>query len=112
MASTKKPIIISSGLATKREIDMSINLIKKYGSGDITLLKCTSNYPANFSDLNLNTILDMKKYKIKIGFSDHTIGSTAAIIIGLGAEVIEKHVCLKGIELTVVFTTVADLKIL
>ncbi len=97
VAKTKKPIIISSGLANKKELDMSIDILKKYGSNKIVLLKCTSNYPAKYSDLNLKTISDMKKrYGIKIGFSDHTIGSTASIsAINQGAEVIEKHICLK-----------------
>ena len=96
VAQTKKPIIISSGLATKKEMDMAINLIKKFGNSKIILLKCTSNYPASHNDLNLKTILDMKKrYKINIGFSDHTIGDVAAIsAIAQGATAIEKHVCL------------------
>ena len=97
VAQTKKPIIISSGLATLKEKDMAIELIKKHGSSKIILLKCTSTYPANHKDLNLKTISDMKKrYKINIGFSDHTIGETAAIsAISLGANAIEKHICLK-----------------
>ena len=115
VAMTKKPIIISSGLASERELDMTINLIKKYGSSKIILLKCTSNYPAKFKDLNLKTISDMKKkYAIKIGFSDHTIGSTAAIVsIGQGSEVIEKHICLKkGIGIDSKFSlTAKDLKV-
>ena len=107
VAQTKKPLIISSGLATIKELDMAINLIKKYGTSKIILLKCTSNYPARFSDLNLNTIKDMKKrYKINIGFSDHTIGNLASIAaVSIGASAIEKHVCLKkGIGLDAKFS--------
>ena len=111
VAQTKKPIIISSGLASQKEIDMAINLIKKNGSSKIILLKCTSNYPANLKDLNLNTIQDMKnRYKIKIGFSDHTIGSLAAISsICLGGTTVEKHVCLKkNIGIDSKFSLVVD----
>ena len=114
VAMTKKPIIISSGLATEKELDMTINLIKKHGSSKVILLKCTSTYPAKFGDLNLKTISNMKKkYGIKIGFSDHSIGSTASIVsIGQGSEVIEKHICLKkglGIDSKFSMTT-KDLK--
>ena len=66
-------------------------MIKKFA-----LLKCTSSYPAELKNLNLSLILDMKKrFKCEIGYSDHTIGFTAAIgSIHYGASFVEKHVCL------------------
>jgi sialic acid synthase SpsE len=95
VARTNKPIILSTGTASEQEIRNAITIIQKYHN-DITLLKCTSNYPAELHDLNLATIPDMQmRYGCKIGFSDHTKGIfAAAIATTLGAEVIEKHICL------------------
>lgn len=93
VAKTKKPVIVSTGMASINEIKESVNLLKKYGTKKITLLKCTSAYPAALSDLNLLTIKDMgKKFNCNIGYSDHSIGVSAAITaVTLGADVIEKH---------------------
>lgn len=91
---TKKPIILSTGSATLDEIEESVEFIKKQGCKDLTLLKCTSVYPAKFKDLNLNGIQTLKKkFNCRVGFSDHSqgiVGSMAAI--ALGAEVVEKHI--------------------
>ena len=97
-ASTRKPIIISSGLASVEELDDAVSIIKKYGSKHFAILKCTSSYPSTEKDLNLKTLLDIKKrYKCKVGFSDHTQDIFAAIgSIALGAEIIEKHVKLEN----------------
>lgn len=92
-ASKKKPMIISTGIATLDEIQDVINICKSVGNNDIILLKCTSQYPAPLHEANLKTIPDMKKkFETEVGFSDHTLGITAPIVaITLGAKVIEKH---------------------
>ncbi len=92
-ASKQKPIIISTGIATKKEIEDVINICHEVGNKEIILLKCTSAYPAPLESANLNTIPDMAKtFGVKVGFSDHTLGITAPIAaVALGACVIEKH---------------------
>ena len=84
------------GLASFNEINEGVKIIKKYGSGKFAILKCTSNYPANYNDLNLETINDLKKrFKCKVGFSDHTIGMVGGIAAAArGADIIEKHISL------------------
>ncbi len=96
VAKTKKPIILSIGLVSLKEVTGAINIIKKYGCGKFAILKCTSNYPASFDDLNLETINDLKKrFKCKVGFSDHTMGVVGGIAAAAkGADVIEKHISL------------------
>ncbi|RXJ86226.1 pseudaminic acid synthase [Arcobacter sp. CECT 8985] len=88
-----KPIIISTGIATLQEIQDIVDICRSVGNEDIILLKCTSAYPAALEDANLNTIPNMAEtFGVEVGFSDHTIGSTAPIIaVTLGAKVIEKH---------------------
>jgi pseudaminic acid synthase len=92
-ASKGKPIIISTGIATKNEIQDAVDICRREGNNDIVLLKCTSAYPASFEEANLLTIPDLsKKFGVYSGFSDHTLGITAPIIATtLGAKVIEKH---------------------
>ncbi|MDR3048571.1 MAG: pseudaminic acid synthase [Elusimicrobiota bacterium] len=94
VAKTKKPVIMSCAMASVNEIKEAVNTLTKNGCRDITLLKCTSAYPANPKDSNLLTIPNMiKKFpKCKIGLSDHTLGIGVSIAsIALGAQVIEKH---------------------
>lgn len=93
VASKNKPIIISTGIATKEEIKDVVNICKEEGNEDIILLKCTSAYPASLEDANLNTIKDLKdEFNVLSGFSDHTLGATAPIVAtSLGAVLIEKH---------------------
>jgi pseudaminic acid synthase len=92
-ASKGKPIIISTGIALEDEIQDVIDICKSVGNEDIILLKCTSEYPAPLNQANLKTIPILKqRYNVEVGFSDHTLGSTAPIVaIALGAKVIEKH---------------------
>lgn len=92
-ASKMKPMIISTGIATLNEIEEAISACHEEGNYDITLLKCTSEYPAKLEDANLIMIRDLKeKFNVKTGLSDHTVGSIAPIVaVSLGAEVIEKH---------------------
>jgi pseudaminic acid synthase len=88
-----KPMVISTGIAMLDEISDAVEACRKSGNNDITLLKCTSSYPAPHEEVNLLTIPDMqKKFGTKIGLSDHTIGSVASLgAVVLGAEMIEKH---------------------
>ena len=98
IAQTKKPIIISTGMANLKEIDLAYKTAKKNGAKEIILLYCVSNYPSNISDFNLNNIKILKdRYNCKIGFSDHsTDNKVVAAAIAAGAEVIEKHIALEG----------------
>jgi len=88
-----KPMIISTGMATINEIEDAVRTIEKQGNRKIIILKCTSLYPTPPEECNLNQIKTLQYAFDKIiGFSDHTIGSTAAVIATiLGAKVIEKH---------------------
>ena len=98
-ASKKKPIIISCGMGTEEEIGDAVEACKRVGNEQIILLKCCSEYPANWSDMHLANILDMKKYGVPIGISDHSVGYLAAVVgVSLGACVVEKHVKLDGVE--------------
>lgn len=92
-ASKGKPMIISTGIATTQDIVEAIQACKRKGITDITLLQCTSQYPANYKDANLLTMVNMKeRFKVKTGVSDHTIGSEVPTVATvLGAEMIEKH---------------------
>ena len=96
VSQTKKPIIISTGMANLEEIETTINVAKKNGAKDITLLYCVSNYPSAITDFNLNNIKILKdKFKCRVGISDHSMDNRVAIAaIASGAEVIEKHIAL------------------
>lgn len=93
VGNTNKPVILSTGMATKNEIKESINILKKNGAKKVIILKCTSAYPAKLENLNLLTIQDMKKtFNCCVGYSDHSKGIVAATTaVSLGANVIEKH---------------------
>ncbi|MCI2235480.1 pseudaminic acid synthase [Helicobacter sp. CaF467b] len=93
MAKKKKPMILSKGIATKEEIEEAIQVCRENGAQDITLLQCTSSYPAPLNEANLSLIPKMARdFEVKVGLSDHTLGITAAIVAtSLGARVIEKH---------------------
>lgn len=92
-ASKGKPIIISTGVAKEEDIQLAVDTCRKQGNNDITLLKCTSQYPATIDQANLLTIPDMKKrFGVNIGLSDHTMGSLVpTVAVSLGATVVEKH---------------------
>ena len=93
IAKTNKPILISTGMASEREITEAINTIKSNGKSEILLFHCISAYPAPLKESNLKRISLMReKYGLEVGLSDHTIGNTASIAsIALGAVAIEKH---------------------
>ncbi|OFX81550.1 MAG: pseudaminic acid synthase [Bacteroidetes bacterium GWE2_29_8] len=93
VASKKKPIIISTGIAELSDIDNAVKACLSVGNDQIALLKCTSSYPAPLEIQNLLTIRNMRKtFDCVVGLSDHTLGSTAPITaVALGAKIIEKH---------------------
>ena len=95
-ASTGKPMIISTGLADKKEIEEAIFAARDSGCKQLAILHCVSGYPAPSSDYNLMTIKDMKNsFRVVTGLSDHTISNTTALAsISLGASIIEKHITL------------------
>lgn len=92
-ASKHKPMVISTGIATEKDIEDAIVACHRVGNEDITLLKCTSAYPAPIEAANLCTMLDMQiRFGVKVGLSDHTMGSDVAVAaVALGATVVEKH---------------------
>jgi pseudaminic acid synthase len=93
VASKDKPMILSTGIAEIEDIELAIDTCRKAGNNDITILKCTSAYPADPADANLLTIPDIKsRFGVKVGLSDHTIGIEGPVVAtALGATVIEKH---------------------
>lgn len=92
VAKTKKPIIISTGIADDRDITLAIKECLKYNNNKIILLNCISSYPAKATELNLRNILELKKFCPIVGFSDHSNGNLAAIgSVSLGAKILEKH---------------------
>ena len=93
VAKQGKPVIMSTGCANIDDINLDIEACKEMGNEQITLLKCTSEYPASYDRANLLTIPDMKKrFGLPVGVSDHTLGSVVPLTaVVLGAEVVEKH---------------------
>ena len=93
VASTKKPMIMSTGLANFEEISEMVATARDAGCNDLILLHCISSYPAPIEQSNLMTIPEMRKYwDVQIGLSDHTISNIASIVAtSLGATLIEKH---------------------
>lgn len=93
IAQTGKPVIISSGMASKEELKEAVDLLKQNGCNQICMLKCTSAYPAKPEDANLITMKDMaESFNVISGLSDHTLGIEVPVTsVALGAKVIEKH---------------------
>src|SRR3989338_2508858 len=92
-AKTKKPLILSTGMATISEIKEALSVARRAGASQIMILKCVSSYPAKPQEMNLKTIPDMaRRFKCPIGISDHTLGIGVAIAaVSLGARLVEKH---------------------
>ena len=99
-ASKGKPIIISCGMSTSDEIQEAVDACHRVGNDQIILLKCCSEYPANWKDMHIANIPDMiQRFEVNVGLSDHSAGSIAAVVaVSMGATVIEKHVKIDGIE--------------
>lgn len=93
IAKTGKAIVMSTGMAELSEIEETINILKEYGSGDITLLQCHTDYPTKMENVNLKVMETLKKtFNTKVGLSDHSIGIEVPIAaVAMGATVIEKH---------------------
>ena len=94
---TKKPVIISRGLASIADTKLAIDTLKKAGSPAIAVLHCISSYPATLEQMNVATVADIKKrFGVIPGLSDHSLGQTASVTaVALGANIIEKHFTLR-----------------
>ncbi len=97
IALTKKPVIISTGIAYLADIELALQTLKEAGNENVILLKCTSAYPAPYEDINLKTIPSMMEvFDCLVGLSDHTMGNAVAGAgVALGAKVVEKHLTLR-----------------
>lgn len=93
MGTKHLPIILSTGMSTLSDVDISINALREGGAEDITVLHCTTNYPCPYEDVNLKAMLTLRDaFHLPVGYSDHTIGRDVAVAaVALGATVIEKH---------------------
>jgi N,N'-diacetyllegionaminate synthase len=93
VAKTGKPVILSTGMATLDEVEMTVEAMRETGNEKIAILQCTTNYPSKIEDTNLLAMQTLaNKFNLTVGYSDHTINNIACIVsIGLGAKLIEKH---------------------
>lgn len=93
IAKTHKSIVMSTGMAEMHEIAETIDVLKKNGGGDITLLQCHTDYPTKMENVNLNAMLTLKReFNLPVGLSDHSIGIEVPIAaVAMGASIIEKH---------------------
>tara|TARA_B110000114_G_scaffold90704_1_gene95799 strand:+ start:331 stop:1383 length:1053 start_codon:yes stop_codon:yes gene_type:complete len=93
VASKGKPIILSTGIAEIKDIELALDACKRMGNHDIALLKCTSSYPAPIEEANMCMVKDLaSRFNVISGLSDHTLGSTAPVVATVfGAKIIEKH---------------------
>jgi len=96
VASKGKPIIMSTGMGTLGEIEEAVSAIRGEGNNQLCLLKCSSEYPANPENMNLNAIRHISEtFNVPAGLSDHSVGPLSAVVaVSLGAKVIEKHFCI------------------
>ena len=92
IAETKKPIIISTGVSTTKDILETIAFLQKNGAGECAFLHCISSYPAVVNEMNINALDEVKKYSEVFGLSDHSLGNIAiSAAVAKGASIIEKH---------------------
>lgn len=100
VAQTKKPIIMSTGMASFEEIAEAVSCVKEWGCTELVLLHCVSSYPAPVEECNLKTIEDLSaRFGCLVGLSDHTLGAAVAVTsVALGACIIEKHFTLSRAE--------------
>ena len=97
---TRKPVIMSRGMASLEEVKLAIQTLRKAGCPAVALLHCVSSYPAKYEEMNLATIPDLaKKFKSVVGISDHSPGIVVPITsVALGASIIEKHIIMSRTE--------------
>lgn len=97
---TKKPVLLSRGLASIKEVKEAVDTLEKNGSPAVAVLHCISSYPATLEQMNVATVADIKKrFEVIPGLSDHSLGLTASVTaVALGAKVIEKHLTLSRKE--------------
>ncbi len=100
IASTGKPLIMSTGMATPEEIDEAVRTAREAGATEIALLKCTSAYPAAPEEMNLRTIPELsRRFGVPVGLSDHTMGTVVPVAaVAVGACIVEKHLTLSRAE--------------
>jgi N-acetylneuraminate synthase len=93
VASTGKPVIASTGMATLAEIELAVSTLRGAGAPQVALLKCTSAYPALPESMNLRTMVDLaQRFNVPVGLSDHTLGHESSLLsVALGGSIIEKH---------------------
>lgn len=93
IAKTGKPVILSTGMSSLEEVETAYNLLRDNGSGEISLLHCTTEYPAPIRDVNLRAMITLKhRFNCPVGYSDHTLGIEVPIAaVAMGAKIIEKH---------------------
>ncbi len=87
------PVILSTGMSTLKDVELSLAALREGGAKEITVLHCTTNYPCPFEDVNLNAMVTLREtFELPVGYSDHTIGKDVALAaVALGAKVVEKH---------------------
>lgn len=95
-AATGLPVLLSTGMATMDDVRLAVKTLRENNAGDITLLHCTSLYPAPMDSVNLNAMVTLRDaFNVAVGYSDHTLGNHVAVAaVALGATVIEKHLTL------------------
>ncbi len=93
IASLQKPVILSTGMCTMNEIREAVTILREYGTNDISILHCNTQYPTPYEDTNLLAMLTLKQeFGEKVGYSDHTLGIEVPIAaVAMGAKIIEKH---------------------
>lgn len=93
IGSKNMPVILSTGMSTLADVEISLDALKKGGAKDITVLHCTTNYPCPYEDVNLKSIITLREaFQLPVGYSDHTKGRNVAVAAAaLGAVIIEKH---------------------
>jgi pseudaminic acid synthase len=102
IASMRKPVILSTGMATFEEVRHAVDLLRAEGTKELALLRCVSSYPARAEEMNLRLIPDLRcRFDAVVGLSDHTVDSTTAVAaVALGASIVEKHIKLSDQDKT------------
>ncbi|MGL4772246.1 MAG: N-acetylneuraminate synthase [Clostridium sp.] len=93
VSKTNREIILSTGMSTLEEVEIAVNIIRKYNNNKLSLMHCNTQYPTKVEDVNLRAMITLKeKFNVEVGYSDHTMGIEVPIAaVGMGAKIIEKH---------------------